>query len=490
VAGIQVKQSKAVRGANILGPALVLLALVLLIPLAVHGLIGSYSRYVADDFCTAGSLRRLGFFSSQVNWYLTWSGRFSFMFTIHTLQLFGTGISRFGTLIVLVVWLSAGLALFSQLLIKAPKRTRLPAATALGAYTVAATLLGAPNLYQSLYWLTGAMTYSLPLALATGYGAWLAARAVDRERRASRVGILLLGFGWTLFTGGFSETMVVVQTSLLGAALLAALVLRADPRWRGLLAPASAGFVGSIAALVLVVSAPGNAVRLGLMTAPSSLPLVLRRTFMDLRIFVSLALRQMGPWLVAGVVLAVFVPVIAGAFERTQQPRAGSAWLPAVLLIPIVTVLLMYASILPYEYALSNYPDGRVLVTTQYLMVLGLMLWGIALGRVLARRFPLLARPSTGWRLAALLLLLAGAGWFAFVSSGEAFGWYPEAREFAQLWDVRDQAARQAVRDGERVVMLRSLSHIGGLSEIAREPGFWVNVCVAQTYGLRQVTAK
>ncbi len=37
-----------------------LLLVVLLVPLAGHAYLGAFSRYIADDFCTASSLRHMG----------------------------------------------------------------------------------------------------------------------------------------------------------------------------------------------------------------------------------------------------------------------------------------------------------------------------------------------------------------------------------------------------------------------------------------------
>jgi hypothetical protein len=59
-------------------PAWVFLAIVAalaaLFSLAAHAYLGTFGRYIADDFCTASTLRRLGFLESQSYWYQTWTG--------------------------------------------------------------------------------------------------------------------------------------------------------------------------------------------------------------------------------------------------------------------------------------------------------------------------------------------------------------------------------------------------------------------------------
>jgi hypothetical protein len=43
--------------------------ILLALPLVLYAWIGFYSRYVADDFWSAGYLRTLGFWGAQYYWY-------------------------------------------------------------------------------------------------------------------------------------------------------------------------------------------------------------------------------------------------------------------------------------------------------------------------------------------------------------------------------------------------------------------------------------
>ena len=61
----------------------IVLGVSMMIPLGMHAFMGGFARYIADDFCTLGTLRRLGFFGSQVNWYENWSGRFYFTLVVN-----------------------------------------------------------------------------------------------------------------------------------------------------------------------------------------------------------------------------------------------------------------------------------------------------------------------------------------------------------------------------------------------------------------------
>jgi len=56
--------------------------------LAYAGL-GYFTRYMADDYCTANAIAAKGFVSAQRDWYVGWTGRFSFTFAVSVAGLMG-----------------------------------------------------------------------------------------------------------------------------------------------------------------------------------------------------------------------------------------------------------------------------------------------------------------------------------------------------------------------------------------------------------------
>ena len=46
-------------------------------PLVIHIYLGSYSRFIADDFCSSAIARSQGIFRGTFYWYINWNGRFS-----------------------------------------------------------------------------------------------------------------------------------------------------------------------------------------------------------------------------------------------------------------------------------------------------------------------------------------------------------------------------------------------------------------------------
>jgi hypothetical protein len=161
-----------------------------------------------------------------------------------------------------------------------------------------------------------------------------------------------------------------------------------------------------------------------------------------------------------------------------------------VLLIPAATAGLVLAAIVPHQYAVSSYPEARVLVIPQFVLTLGLVAWGWTLGRRLREvRIPDLG-PSALWPAIAFGLL---AGAFVLVTLEQTRSvWQeiPAAREYAVAWQARHTFLNSAAAQAESQPAAASLRHMGGLAELSRNPDEWINRCVAWTYGLEGVIAK
>lgn len=151
----------------------IILGTSMMIPLGAHAYMGGFSRYIADDFCTLGTLRKLGFLGSQTNWYMNWSGRFSFTFLVNLTQLAGSKLTPILPALTLVIWLVAVTCLILRWQRWLRNTRYIILAFALSGLVIFVTLEGAPNVYQSLYWQTGILTYTLPLVLLTFYLSWM-----------------------------------------------------------------------------------------------------------------------------------------------------------------------------------------------------------------------------------------------------------------------------------------------------------------------------
>jgi hypothetical protein len=470
----------------------VLMLVLVSLPLVGHAYLGSFSRYIADDFCTAAHLRLLGFWGSQIAWYREWSGRFSFTFLISIAHLLGPRFTPWLPGLAIGAWYGSLLLLFRRIERTRDRRLPLFVSSVLAALTLTLTLEGSPSIYQSLYWETGMLTYSLPLILGTLSLAWLVSslRASSASHQLwpwELAGSLVFAF----FAGGFSETYASLQLAgLAGGLLISQLVLRGGRRgqatqWLG------AGLVGALLSFAAVALAPGSQVRMALMPAHPAMWDLIERTAQDIHIF----LYQVAKYQTIHLVLAVAAPglLVFLALPDVDEPgqstgRTGLALLGA---IPLLTAALVAVAFAPYEYAVSSYPDPRVLITQQYVLFLAIVVWsglaGLHARRALRHRGPALT--STARILLSVSVALAFLVTARFVEKLRDD--VPVFADFSTAWESRDAYLRmQASQHSDAVIAAASLRHMGGLAEIGDNPSEWINVCVAEAYDARAVIAK
>jgi len=159
--------------------------------------------------------------------------------------------------------------------------------------------------------------------------------------------------------------------------------------------------------------------------------------------------------------------------------------------IPLMTLLLMCASIAPYEYAISSFPDARVLVTIVYVFFLSVVAWSFLIGTLISR----LNGAVFAWigRFAWITAVVCLGLFFVYTRKAVLLAGQDRdvMRNYATAWDERDRKLRLAAEDNSETVYAASLPHMGGgLAEIGFDPEEWINRCVALTYGIDQVIAK
>jgi hypothetical protein len=473
-----------------------LLAGVLVVIPVYTAALGRYSRPIADDFCTAGWLQRLGFLGSQAYWYQQWSGRFSFSFLMTTSQLAGLSLTPWMPILHLaglfgaLYWTAGQLARAFQWHLRAAERA-LAAATVV-AWTVAAV----PNVYQSFLWHTGLVTYALSLILEVLIIGWFA--RITRTELADGIRIkggLLVPFGLAFIAGGLSETYVALQTLGLGLALLL-IALRKGKSHRVFL-PASAALMGSLGAAFIVLAAPGNRVRQGLLATPRPWLQVLNDSFYNAYLFAAQVKSHQLGWLALALAVSFTIGwslghTLSGQAGRGDGTIRSLGWALAGLVVaPFVVFIAIATAMAPSAYALGSYPDGRVLLLAQFQLSSSVVLWGCAVGRLGSSWVG--RRRLSGWsvRLAPvgrLLLLAPGALLvLGFVRTTAPLA--ADAQQFASRWDNRDRALRSAAVPNTPIEAA-SLAHLGGLAELERDPDSWINRCLAMAYGLPSVVAK
>jgi hypothetical protein len=467
-----------------------LLASVLLVIPVYVAYLGRNSRPIADDFCTAGWLHQLGFWGSQAYWYQHWSGRFSFSFVMTASQLPGFSLTPWMPALLLALLLAALVWCFGRLTnalgVELGLGGRVLSSSLLLAWTVAV----APDMYQSFLWHTGLVTYTLPLILGAVLAGWL----VQQSGPGARPGFwrrAALPFALAFAAGGFSETYVAVQTAAIALALAYWLLAERRRGHLGAAAPIASALLGSLLAAAVIWVAPGNGVRQGLLAAPAPLVQVIRDSFFHAYLFAAQIKNHQLGWLALTLLVALVLGW--GGSNRdlgwvnriVQQPLRAAL---VLLALPLVSLLLVAAVMAPSAYALRSYPDGRVVMIAGFLVAAQVVLWGLMAG-AFARRLVEAAPWLQVVQSVALVLALITAAFLAAAFVQRVAPVAVDAGQFAVRWDGRDRQLRSAA-PANGPIAAASLTHMGGLAELARDADFWVNRCVANAYNVGSVHAK
>jgi hypothetical protein len=460
-------------------------ALLLGAPLLAHAYMGLFTRYMADDYCTAAMLRQAGLLGMQRALYVGWSGRFSFTLAVALVETFGAGVAAYLPALVLAAWLAALVWAASQF-----------GLSRVGALLLAELILfvtlddNTGGVHEALYWQTGSLTYALPLVILTLVAGGLARL---HARGAGRVGwpSLLLYGAASFCAGGFSETFVVMQTAALSAALAVCVwrSRRGDEAARAVARALCAALLGSLLALAVVAAAPGNAARRASLASlkasqkavPSAPHVALLSSFKAAGAFVFDEHNYRGTAHLR--LVALLLPLLAAFCASRRKGGGGRAFL--LWAVPAAAFVAVAACYAPAFYVMSREPPPRALLVPQFVLTSALAAWGYLLGGALRRAYEPPERVRVLSAVLALALLLFAAARAAALTLGQA----DKARALANVWDGQDAEMRAAVARGERRLTVHVLYNLGGTDLLTEDPAWYVNLCVADYYGAESVKA-
>jgi Family of unknown function (DUF6056) len=427
----------------------------LAMPLAAYAYLGLFSRYAADDYCTAGQVVTRGLVGLEMQLYEAWSGRFAFTFIVGLVELIGAGATRVLPALAILAWAAAVAWALRRYL-------RLWQAIVLAELIVFVTLASTPDVGQSLFWQTGMLTYLLPLVLL----ACLAGLIVERVRLGCAGPRWQLGVGGLAFiAAGTSETYVAAQVAgLVLAGCLGGFALSGRRR-QTFLALVAAGLVGSVLGFAIVALAPGNLVRGG--SARPVWAFVLTAALDDARQFVHDFYRF--STLQAAIAFCLPFALALAARPRlslnSQQLRTALAWTAMIGVTGIVEVVVC---LLPSFYALSAPEPGRARIIPQFVLVCLTVLAGSMAGLALPVWWPRSAAQLRPVLAALVVVSLASP----ILRTREVLAEADAAHAYAQRWDGIDAQVRADRAAGLQDVVVEPLPPTGTVRGMdARAPG-------------------
>jgi len=454
-----------------------------LLPLLIHAVGGTGSRFFTDDYCIWMEAHDADALALTWSWYQSSGGRLAQYLSMALLFKAGVNIAPMLPAGLLLLW---GLG-SAWLGIEAARTLRLRAFPGLvsGILFEASVVAAAPNRVQAVYWMTGILTYAVPIMIAT-FAAALMLRAARRSRVTVSQGMLIAML--TLAAGLFNEPFALMQIGLIGTGMI--ITLLAAPSRGSLWQILGIAAFAALAALIILVIAPGNSVRQTSFEAERMLIPALLESFVYALTF-SLAAVVFNPF---GAVAAFFVGMaIPGLLKHVRSPsnRAASSLTPARARQGLIIGFALWigcctAFMLPGFYATSSPPPAR-----SFIMPLWAYLPACALLGALVRFSLRFSEHGAGgldrlMRYTAAAAIIVHGLW----ASIEGLPAAVHALAYGREWDARAEEVTTANRS--TVFLWAQLPHdlavYAGLNAIDADPNHWVNRCAAVYFDVAAIT--
>jgi len=446
------------------------------IALILYGYLGSFTRLLADDFCSIHYANRLGLLRSIWHWRLNWSGRYTAFGADWVMKKIGVYALPIIPPLSLLIWLIFTIITLYLLLrrVLSPDTLK-PTALSLGTVFLFTVLVASPNVPHSLYWWNGMRSYSLPLILLTGY-AILFQIGMDklRTQRGIFAGIVT-SFLLTFVIGGLGETYVAFQVALFTYLFALEWLVH-----KNIKSPVSlfllAGLAGSMLSMFVVISAPGNAIRQSLLPPSPGIGQLFQLSFSGyLNFFIMEIVRV--PEKIIGLAGAIIAAMWAGTQSENKQTRNHSI----TLSILAGSFILSFACIVPGVYGVSEPPPTRALIIPVFILAACLMYSGFIAGEQIVNS---IYQPKNVNGLILILAILL-VGYSALVNSQSLFGERRAYIEFAQKWDDADALILKAKADNLDSVQIPAMDNWAGLERPTPKKDYWPNICYSRYYDIQ-----
>lgn len=463
-------------------PILGLLVVILVIGIALLIYTGTFSRFQADDYCSSRLLREEGYLGAQFKSYTTWSNRYSTMLVTGVVDVFDViGIRLLPGILIVGLFFSIHLLLKRTLLLAGRNINRI-ILIGLTSIITFFSIYTAPNQFQSFFWRSGNITYTLPVICLF----FLLAVLIDKKSDDNHIWKKILVGIFSFFAAGFSETNAAMQTIIIGTGVLVCLWLEKKSGvkntrriwW-------VAALVGTLAGLLVIAISPGNATRMQQMPNP---PGLVEWILLSLRYGLGFIYNGIAGYIVP--VVVIFLLGFSLAIQTQWQDVKITHLLRLIGVILILVYFVIVACCAPSAYAQSAYPEDRALTGAKILFTWGVVSTGYLFGII----FQSWRSKLTGFKIkihqanGAFIILLTCV--YLLIAVLNVLVEIPDYLNRAAVWDARAEQIYAYGQAGEMNPTINALDSYGRIREISDNPDLWVNRCAAAYYQVDSITAK
>ena len=455
----------------------------MLVYLAVIAYLGTFSRYMSDDYCEAVSTRSSSPLTAVITRYEAgdWraANRYSnLLFVGITESLLGWRNIAIVPALMVILWGVGLVLLVKQIRRMAGIEWHGLMDVFLGGLLAFITILEAPNRFQILYWRSSMATHFAPLVFLNFLVAAMLARLHSARENAAPAWFVLVVFLASFTIGGFSEPPVTVMVT--SSVLILAYIwffIKDGLRKPGLFLAGSV-FMGAISALAVMAVSPAVS-KLGA-DAPSFMEWIQRTVeytyFFQIDTIKTLPI----PILFSFLCPALF------AFLTVRQNESANiqAGLKFAIALPFILSILIAAGFSTSAYG-QSFPVERARFFAHTLLTITFALEGALLGAWLSR---IKLFNTVAFEYAAMLILLVVAV-YPFRAVLQVMQDIPEYKTRAQEWDRRDAHIYALREHGQTDLVIPQFGGIYDVKELDNLPTHWVNRCAADYYEVNSISA-
>jgi hypothetical protein len=461
------------------------------VPLGCFAYNGSLMRYHGDDYCYAAALAKYGFWKAQwVSFFhaMPYHGnRYSLTLFSNLNDLFGPYANAIFPALVILFWVVG----CSLVLSSVSKLAQLGLYKIEGLWLaegfVFLTFYQAPSLPQILYWRSGTLPYTAALVFSTFLWVLLLRKGLLKD---SSYPVLGLVFVMAVIGAGFSETGASLQLGFL--LIIVGFLLYTyftRKKWNASLnRMVASALAGTLVAIFLLSVSP-------------AIRYMLDEPFTIYRVTSSVKEAALASWAFVtqsfkglpvpnGVTFLTFCLISFFATLRSPGEKIAyhNLFIKGPLCAMLSCLLLVAFCMFPTEFARTNYPDPRALITARFVQVAAVAVCGYLVGRGLAT----LAQTIPYRRLLKALFLVSFilVCFYPLLSTRLILSPTPRYSKWSKLWDIRHRDIQAAQWSGITEVHVIKLKNIlPGIGDLSADPGFWYNRCAAQYYGVQAIIA-
>lgn len=453
--------------------------------LGLYAYLGTFSRYLSDDYCEAARVSRSSLIQAVIDRYSDGAWRAASRYSNITFVGFSEALGENSipvTTAVMIVFYVAGLCWsISETRKLFNINWHISVDYFLGMMLAYFSLLIAPNLFQTVYWRSSMMTHFAPLAFGSLLFAFVMRQA--RALHAPAIFVYVFIVFCAFIVAGFSEPPTTTLLTALSLLLASLWVWDTSSTRKRHIALVGAAFAGIFLGFILMLFSP--AITDVANENPQSILQVLTTSFYYAFVFTQDSLQTVP----LPLLLSFLIPfLLVWSLKQTAENLFPnfSKYIPLlIILLPFIMWIFISAGFSPSVFG-QGYPVERMRFLARLLLITTFVLEGILFGLWVP---PFRLNRTFGIGLSLTI--------FAFISIvyplRTAFNLtqhtLPEYSERARLWDLRDAFIKRHAADGETDLVVPGFSGIYGIKEIDDNPSHWVNVCAAEFYQVHSIRA-